>query len=289
VLICVLVINWLSIPLTARAIHQPGEADPSIVGDWRGLYFHKNIAGAVSAISVMVFAFFATDQRRRVDWLLALAAAAFLVMTHSKSSMGLLLPSLAAWFAYRFGWRSGLTRSIATAAVLLLVVFAATAIAVDWDAIVGLVSDPQEFTGRTAIWSAELAFVADHPWLGSGFGSFSDTGGISPLHNYVGGNWVEQISHGHNGYLQLLMETGVVGFALSFFALIVQPGWAFWRRDAIPLPFKAFLFAMFVFFVLHNLLESDFLQGDGPAWVAFLLMLASLRHARAVSDAKAIG
>lgn len=286
VLICVLVVNWLSIALTARAIHQPGETDPGIVGNWRGLYFHKNIAGAVSALSVVVFAFFATDQRRRADWLLALAAAVFLVMTNSKSSMGLLVPSLVAWVAYRFGWRSDLTRSIAMVAALLFVILGAAAVAVGWDAILGLVSDPQEFTGRTAIWSAELAFASDHLGLGSGFGSFSDTGGISPLHNYVGGSWVEQISHGHNGYLQLLMETGIVGFALSLLALVVQPGWAFWRRDAIPLPFKAFLFAMFVFLVLHNIMESDFLQGDGPAWVALLLMLCWLRQARAITAAE---
>jgi exopolysaccharide production protein ExoQ len=32
--------------------------------------------------------------------------------------------------------------------------------------------------------------------------------------------------------------------------------------------------------LLHNFLESDFLEGDGAAWVAFLLMLAMLRRVR---------
>ena len=39
----------------------------------------------------------------------------------------------------------------------------------------------------------------------------------------------------------------------------------------------AMLFAIFVFIVLHNFLESDFLEGDSPAWMSFLLMLAFLR------------
>jgi O-antigen ligase len=39
-----------------------------------------------------------------------------------------------------------------------------------------------------------------------------------------------------------------------------------------------FALAIFVFMVLHNFLESDFLEGDDPAWVAFLLMLAMLRE-----------
>src|ERR1700731_2038307 len=57
VLVCVLVVNWLSIPFIPNAVHLPGEIDPQLVGDWRGLYFHKNIAGSVSAIIAMLFFF----------------------------------------------------------------------------------------------------------------------------------------------------------------------------------------------------------------------------------------
>jgi hypothetical protein len=67
-------------------------------------------------------------------------------------------------------------------------------------------------------------------------------------------------------------------------ALVIQPAVAFWRRDATPQTLKAFLFALFVFFALHNFLESDFLESDGPAWVAFLIMLAWLKQARALAD-----
>ena len=38
------------------------------------------------------------------------------------------------------------------------------------------------------------------------------------------------------------------------------------------------LFALFVFLVLHNFMESDFLEGDGVSWAAFLLVLAALRQ-----------
>jgi len=51
------VINDDIAPETAMAIHLPGEQDPALVGNWRGLYFHKNIAGAVSAITAIVFFF----------------------------------------------------------------------------------------------------------------------------------------------------------------------------------------------------------------------------------------
>src|SRR5579872_5928401 len=47
-LAAVLVVNFLSIPLVASARHGTGEIDPALVGNWRGLYGHKNIAGSVS-------------------------------------------------------------------------------------------------------------------------------------------------------------------------------------------------------------------------------------------------
>ena len=37
------------------------------------------------------------------------------------------------------------------------------------------------------------------------------------------------------------------------------------------------LFALFVFVLLHNFLETDFLESDNSGWFAFLVVLASLK------------
>jgi exopolysaccharide production protein ExoQ len=284
VLIFVLLVNWISIPLTARAIHQPGELDPSVVGDWRGLYFHKNIAGGVCAISAMVFLFFAMARKSRVDIALFLDALGFLVMTHSKSSLGMLPAALLAGAIYRYAWQRKLDRSIVVVAFVLLCAIAAAMFYLDADAIARVLEDPAQFTGRTAIWQAEVNFIRDHPLLGSGFGSFSDTGAASPLHNYVGGGWVEAAAHGHNAYLQLLVTIGGIGFALAMLNFVVLPAISFWRAQPAQLELYALLFAIFVFTLLHNILESDFLEGDGPVWVVFVLMIAMLRIPRPQSS-----
>jgi O-antigen ligase len=285
-LIGVLLVDWISIPLTVRAIHDYGEPDPALVGAWRGLYFHKNIAGAVSAISTLLFLFFALDQRRRSDWFFCLAALVFTVMTKSKSSLGLLVPAVLAWSFYRYAWKNNFARAVAAIAALLVSCIAITLAFSDWDTIVAFFSDPQELTGRTEVWKAEFAFFLDHALLGSGFGTFTNTGGVSPLHNYVSGAWIEAIAHGHNGYLQLLVETGLIGFGLAVGGLVIQPLVTFWRSDAAPVPFKAFLFGLFVFLILHNMVESDFFQSDGPAWITILMIVAMLRQARAISDSE---
>ncbi len=273
----ILVVNWISIPLIHTAVHNAGEQDPGLVGDWRGLYGHKNIAGAVAALTAILFLFSALETRRVIDFAVAALALGFLVMTRSKSSLGLLPAALLAGGVYRFGWRRGLDRTI-VCVVAVLVAGAAVAFAyLDSAALSRLFEDPAEFTGRAAIWQAEIAYIFDHPVFGSGFGTFSDTGGISPLHGYVAdGDWVNAVSHGHNGYLQLFVTVGGVGFALAVAALLAAPMFAFWKIEPERISLKALLFAIYAFLVLHNVMESDFLEGDGAAWVAFLLMMAIL-------------
>jgi exopolysaccharide production protein ExoQ len=284
----VLVINWLSIPLVHNAIHLPGEIDPQLVGDWRGLYFHKNIAGSVSAVTAILFFFETLKTRRLSDAALFLAAVGFTVMTKSKSSLGLLPLALAAGCAYGFVWRRGIDRAILLAGLLLVALVGVAIVVADSRLISHALEDPTEFTGRTAIWQAEIAFIHQHFLLGSGFGSFADTGAASPLHNYVADTWVQNISHGHNAYLQLLVTIGAVGFALAMLVFVAAPLGALWRLDAARAKRKSPLVAVFVFMLLHNVLESDFLEGDGPAWVAFLIVLAVLRQ-YAGADAPRLG
>ena len=92
--------------------------------------------------------------------------------------------------------------------------------------------------------------------------------------------WVQGEAHGHNAYLQLAVTIGGIGFVLAMIAFVVRPLPQFRRiEDPAEIWFYAPLFAMFVFIALHNLVESDYLEDGGPAWVAFVLVLAAL-HAR---------
>lgn len=276
-LAAVLIVNWLSIPFVHQAVHLPGDPEPLLVGDWRGLYFHKNIAGAVSAITAIVFFFSAWEKRRPLDAAICIAAVAFTVMTRSKTSLTLLPVAIAAGAVYRIAWGHALDRMIVVVLAGLALFAAGAYLAIDHNAIARGFGDPTEFSGRTEIWQAELAFIKDHPYLGSGFGTFADTGALSPLHNYIVSNWVDNVSHGHNAYLQLLVTIGAIGFVLALIAFVFAPLSAFWKRSETVASPAPLLFAIFVFMVLHNFVESDFLEGDGAAWVSFLLMLGALR------------
>lgn len=283
VLAAVLIVNWISIMFVHNALHLPGEIETQLVGDWRGLFYHKNIAGAVSAITAILYFFRALDTRRLAPWTLFVAAVGFTVMTRSKSSLGLVPFALAAGCIYRGTWRRGIDRAILCVVLLLAFLGAAALAGADAGAILHALEDPTQLTGRTAIWQAELAFIHDHPLLGYGFGTFADSGAVPPLHNYVADVWVQNESHGHNAYLQLLVTIGGVGFLLAIVAFVAVPVRALWKCDPRNLAMKSALASVFVFMILHNFLESDFMESDGPAWVVFLLTLAVLRELNAGS------
>jgi O-antigen ligase len=274
----VLVVNWISIPLIPAAIHQPGEIDPSLVGDWRGLYGQKNATGGVCVMTALLFLLTRNGKYNWIGWLVAAGALGFLVMTRSKTSMALFPVALFARLAYRLAWRDGLSRAVfAVLAVLTIAVIGALGLIYS-DVISHVLEDPTEFTGRAEIWQAFLNFVRDHAWLGAGFGTLTDTGAVSPMHNYVLSSWVEAIGNSHDGYLQMLVTLGGVGFALGLIALIIVPLARFWPLDYRHQDFKGLLFALFVFFVLHNFMESDFLERESGVWFSALMVIAALRN-----------
>jgi O-antigen ligase len=277
VMAAIIVADLLSVALVHNAIHQADDLEAGLAGAWRGLHSHKNMAGSVAASAVVMFFYFWREGRKRSDLLLCLASFVFLVMTRSKSSLGLLPVALAAGALYRVAARNRLDRTIAAVASALFVLGFGLAVTLEWQFIARFFEDPQHFTGRAAIWSAEVAYIRDHPWIGSGLGTFGNTGARSPIYEYVGAGWVSQIGEGHSGYLEMLVTLGGVGFAIGMAGLLVLPFLQFWRADRARSNLDAMLFTLFTFDVLHNFMESDFVQVTSAQWGQMLLVIALLR------------
>jgi exopolysaccharide production protein ExoQ len=277
VMIAIIAADIVSVVLVHNAVHQADDLEASLAGAWRGLHSHKNMAGSVAASAVALFFYSALETRRRTDIVLCVASFVFLVMTRSKSSLGLLPVAMAAGWLYRIAMRNTLDRTIAAVAAALFVLGFGLLIALEWQVLASFLEDPQHFTGRSAIWQAEFAYIRDHPLVGAGFGSFGNTGMRSPIYQYVGAGWVSQIGEGHSGYLEMLVTLGGIGFAVGMIGLIVVPFLSFWRKDRAASNTNALLFTLFVFDVLHNFMESDFVQVTSAQWGQMLLVIAVLR------------
>ncbi|HYF06305.1 MAG TPA: O-antigen ligase family protein [Acetobacteraceae bacterium] len=276
----ILVLNWAVMPLVETAVHQHGELDEALVGNWRGIHDHKNAAGAFCAIAILTFLHLTARTR---SWLLGpvliLMAAVFLVMTASKTSLGLVGVAILGGLAFEAGYRNPGLRNVALVlggcAILLAAAFFGDRI----PDVVAFFEDPGSLTGRVQIWPVLLEYAANNLLLGSGYGSFWAIGPASPLHEYATG-WVTTVTHGHNGYLDLLVQLGLVGLLLGLLVLVLLPVRALLSEPLHAPGARWLLGALFVFLWLHNLLETSFLDRANMMWVMFLTAYALL-HRRA--------
>lgn len=281
----ILVIDFLAVAFLAGAVHPVGEADPALPGLWRGLHGHKNTAGGIMAVTFIVFYFHAWSGRSWASALMALGAAVFLYKTGSKTSLAFVPLALACGHLVLVASRS-LAAAAVTATGGALIGLGAGWIDVNADRIVGYLDDPTSFTGRNQIWPVLLTYAQDHPALGSGFGSFWSVGPNTPLTAYASG-WLETVAHGHNGYLDILAQTGAPGLFLAVAALVVWPLASLRHpRSAGPAAANRSLFAaLIVFFAAHNLLETSYLDRDNPLWLLTMLVMACLFALRPGSQA----
>ncbi|MDJ0391466.1 O-antigen ligase family protein [Roseomonas sp. E05] len=289
----VLLGDWLAIGLLHHAIHLPGELDQSIVGSWRGIHEDKNEAGGFAAVALILFLHEAIRLRSRIcGAALVLLAAVFLAQTHSKTSLAFVVAALAAGFLIDAGFRHATFRRLG---LVILVGTVVPALLISWDALSAELADflaaPDSLTGRVQIWPILTDFAADNLLLGSGYGSFWGIGEASPVLDYTSG-WLTTIYQAHNGYLDLLVQTGAVGLALVVGSLILAPLHRLLYAPLAPGVSRPLLASILVFGCLRDLLESSLMDRATSIWpimvVAYcLLARSSAAAARGGSPAQA--
>ncbi|WP_342359347.1 O-antigen ligase family protein [Terrarubrum flagellatum] len=280
ILVLVLAVNYAAAVLapsigTHEAVSVEGFGlDPDLIGNWKGVLEQKNFAGAVCALTIMLFVF---DARAIPKWFRAaviVASAYFLYRTHAKTSFGILAISIVAgaiFLTYNPRYRFLLFLGAA-----MTIFFTVTFGFIYWDAIAEPFRRPDAFTGRVQIWSVMMAYWQDH-WLGSGYGSFWNVGDDSPLYRYTKtGSWVSLVAIGHNGYLDLLVQTGLPGLVLAIAAAVVAPLIKLFTSLKIPRQRGALLFAFQIFCAGHNLTETSLLDRDAIIQIMWMLTIAMI-------------
>lgn len=266
------------IPLFAFAVHPADEIDTSLIGAWRGVIPHKNIAGAVMIHASLFFFHHAINRRKLIDFLFFFLAALFLVFTKSKTSIGWFMIVLMAGIGYRAIMLYGL-RPFFNVATAFVLVWLAIFVWAEWELVVRFFSDPENLSGRIGIWESVIPFIEKHPILGSGYGSFWAIGYSSPIYETAVTEFITQIGHSHSGYIEVLLTTGLVGLTLAIIALIIVPYYRFANPLNSDVKLTAMLFSMWLFGMLQNFTESQFFSPDKQSWV-FVVIAITVIHSR---------
>jgi O-antigen ligase len=263
------------------AIHSAGDAlEPEHAGAWRGLFDHKNIAGAMMVIFTLI-GLFVMQTAPRLGWALAGLAGFFLFFTGSKTSMGLgPFVVLVGLTCARIGslWLRALL-ALGPLAILILATVGSV-LSRPIDAIVQSVSPGQTFTGRTEIWKFALDRLWNRPLTGYGFEGFWRSDYVMYAEIGEGETGIAQgMVHGHSGYVDLAIGLGIPGLILALTVLILLPLRDHHRVLRTPenKALAELFFRIWLFAAYSACLESFFFRRADPVWFALLIAVIGLR------------
>jgi O-antigen ligase len=276
-LIALTVVNFLVVFYTDYGVHPEliGE-ESSVVGNWRGILPHKNIAGATCAFTVLFLTFDVKQVPRWLAWATIAASLVFLFYSQSRTSEGVLAFSLlCGWLIRPY---SANYRTVLALALVIVAGLAVQIVSGYIDAIQTFLNDPGSLTGRAAIWPLLLEYAADHPWTGAGFGAFWQIGDKSPIW-LLTDSWVAHFAgHGHNGYLDLLVTIGIPGLVAAVLTLLLWPLARLLLSLSISKPSRSLLLSVLVFCAGHNLSESSLLNGSAAVQVFLVITVALIYY-----------
>jgi O-antigen ligase len=260
------------------AVHQATDfVEPALVGDWRGMFSHKNEAGSTMALFIFIGLFVARVRSPVLGALIAALAATFLIFTHSKTALTLVLPVLLiSAIIARCRPTVGVIVALGTLAVINLFSVGSIFFASIADVLGAILPDPS-FTGRTDIWQFALQHVAQRPIMGYGFSAFWGTKEV--VYGMSGSSvWGNAAAQAHNSYLNLALTIGIPGSALIVLWLIVLPLVDYYRSALEPANFapRLLFLRICLYGACASSFESVFFQMS-DVWFLLLISVFGLR------------
>ena len=285
VAMALIVASYLVLIFTTAGTHHSFDDFADLIGNWRGIFVHKNVAGEFLGMAIVMFVFDPVPTPRLMRYGFLLAAVVFLWESHSKTVIGVIGLALAV------GWlmRTYNPRHLSRAALIVLVgcAVALPVASVYSGRLIAVIEDPTGFSGRSAIWQYMWIYAQSHLWTGAGYGSFWQIGRDSPILR-LSSDWVADAGHGHNGYLDLLVTVGAPGLVMAVLAAFVWPTVLLLIDDAMPAAQRAWCAATLVFIFCDNMTETSLLDRAAVLEVVLMLTLAVI-HRSAERDGRRPG
>jgi O-antigen ligase len=273
VVLIILALCYLGVLLAPQvSIHQSTDfLEPELAGDWRGLFGHKNEAGATMAQFIFIGLFVARTRSIAFGYAIAALALVFLFFTQSKTSLAMFPIVLMITAVVQRVRRPATGIAIALSGVALFNIVSIGSIYFEpLRNFLGLVLPDATFTGRTEIWEFVLDHIRDRPIVGYGFSTFWGTPEVVfGLGGYA--VWANTVGHAHNDYLDLALTLGIPGAILVVLWLVILPLIDFYRspRERSVQPLAMLFLRVSLFMTYASCFESMLLKEGGAALFLF--------------------
>ncbi len=183
------------------------------VGNWNGMFASKQGLGMISAFALGISLLRVISPRRSLlDMLMTVVAGVCLFGSASRGGGAIAIVATTCMVLAR---RRPKLLATLVSGILIADLFMAAA-NITYFMITGaphyeLFGEPINFTERTFIWQYALGLLREQPFIGYGLNGFwTDANtfyGYKRLHGWVLDNY-------HDGYIAIIVETGIVGFLL---------------------------------------------------------------------------
>lgn len=279
VVLLIIILCYLGVFLAPGvSIYQATDFEYDLAGDWRGLFVHKNNAGAAMVLFVFIGLFVARQRNIFLGALIIVLASIFLIFTRSATSIAM-LPITLVISTLIARMRTPIAAiSLTLSFVLLFNIFSVGSIYFEpIRNVLDFILSDSSFTGRTDIWKFAIDALATHPITGYGFAAFWNTPEV--VYGMTDANaGSNAASHAHNGFLDLALTIGIPGAALAVVWLIVLPMLDFYRSPNDPsiAPLKMLFLRVCLFAAFASCLES-MLLASGPEALFFFAAPFGLR------------
>lgn len=216
-------------------VTRPGLAtsNPDGLPGWRGGFDHKNTMGVVMVAAALIVATLARSSLRK--WAALATALVLIVMSQSTTALAAGIAVLTVGLLLRrFDASSAAQRATLLVAVSLTVVLTALVSPALFAAGLGIRGKDSTLSRRTDIWAGVIRAIDERPWSGHGIGGVWSDPAVDPARSINRGLGGFTVFHSHNGYLEVLLVLGVVGFGLFLWLLFstLRLGWMLLGDDS---------------------------------------------------------
>lgn len=263
---------------------------------WQGVFGQKNQLGHFMALSAALWLVYtASCKQHRLLICFGALSVVLLLLSHSATAIVLIVTMIAVLALVRL-WR--LQYRIALPILMVVVViggYIAVGVASNPSGVTTLLGRNAGLTGRTQLWSLVWHMIRARFGFGYGYGGFwlGFQGPSAPVWRATGWN----PPNAHSGYLDLMLDLGVVGLIIFVLVIVVALRYAFALARRGKTLDAAFPLIFLIFFLVSNVTESYLVAYNSLSWVLFVAVTIHLHawwqeerrpHAYAVARTRAI-